>query len=245
MAQWEPWRGCHKCSEGCLYCYIHKGDARRGRDTSSIEKTSSFDAPIRRDHKGNLKMKGGQRVYLCFSSDFLLEEADAWREACWAMIRARPDLDFLFLTKRIERFMACIPDDWGEGYENVTVGCSVENQKNVDRRLGILKDLPIRHKNIICQPLLEAVDLSRYLDGVELVVVGGESDVRGRTLDYAWVLAIREQCIERGVAFSFRQCATHFLKDAKNYTLKTKDLCALARKANINYDPRLGLQDKE
>jgi protein gp37 len=53
---------------------------------------------------------------------------DPWRDECWAMIRQRPDLHFIFLTKRIDRFVQCIPDDWGEGYDNVTVGCTVENQ---------------------------------------------------------------------------------------------------------------------
>ena len=38
MAMWNPWRGCKKCSDGCHYCYIHKGDAMRGVDTGIIEK---------------------------------------------------------------------------------------------------------------------------------------------------------------------------------------------------------------
>lgn len=59
-------------------------------------------------------MKSGL-VYTCFSSDFLLEEADPWRGACWEMIRSRPDCSFLFLTKRIDRFAVCAPDDWGDG----------------------------------------------------------------------------------------------------------------------------------
>jgi len=87
-------------------------------------------------------MKGGQLVYLCFSTDFLIEEADPWRAQCWAMIKERPDLHFLFLTKRIERFMSCIPEDWNGGYENVTVGCTVENQKRADERLKIFSLLP-------------------------------------------------------------------------------------------------------
>ena len=45
MAMWNPWRGCKKCSDGCLYCYIHKGDAKRGVDTSIIEKTKDFAKP--------------------------------------------------------------------------------------------------------------------------------------------------------------------------------------------------------
>lgn len=234
MAMWNPWRGCRRCSEGCRYCYIHKGDARRGVDTEQIVRTKGFDAPVQVKRDGAYRMRGGQTVYLCFSSDFLLEDADPWREECWAMIRRRPDLHFLFLTKRIHRFLACIPSDWGEGYDNVTVGCTVENQANADNRLPLFAQLPVKHKNIICQPLIGPVELERYLGGVELVVVGGESDRNARPLDYAWVLSIREQCIRQGVHFEFRQCGTHFIKDGKTYTLPVRELCSQARKANIN-----------
>ena len=151
------------------------------------------------------------------------------------MILERSYLNFLFLTKRIERFMDCIPDDWNDGYDNVTVGCTVENQDRADYRLSVFKELPIKHKNIICQPLIDGIDLTDYLDNIELVVVGGESDVNARPLDYAWVLAIREQCITRNVHFEFRQCGTHFIKDGKRYTLPTRDLCSQARKANIDF----------
>lgn len=234
MAMWKPWRGCHKYSEGCKYCYIHKGDAKRGVDTGSIVKLDGFDAPVKRNKNGEYRMKGGQLVYLCFSTDFLIEEADPWRAQCWEMIKQRPDLRFLFLTKRIERFMRCIPDDWNDGYENVTVGCTVENQKRADERLKLFSTLPIKHKNIICQPLLEEINIEPYLDGVELVVVGGESDRDARPLHFDWVLSIREQCIRKGVHFEFRQCGTHFIKDGKEYKLSVRELCSQARKAGID-----------
>lgn len=236
MAMWDPWRGCHRYSEGCRFCYIHKGDAKRGTDTDKIVKTDGFDAPIIRKKNGEYKMKSGM-VYLCFSTDFLLPEADGWRGECWDMIRGRSDCRFLFLTKRIERFMDCVPADWGEGYDNVVVGCTVENQERADERLSIFKNLPIRHKNIICQPMISAINLEQYLDGVELVVVGGESDRYARPLRFEWVLGVREQCIKKQVAFEFRQCGTHFIKDGKAYTLQVRDLAAQARKANINYSP--------
>ncbi|MCR1839008.1 DUF5131 family protein [Murimonas intestini] len=235
MAMWSPWRGCHKYSEGCRYCYIHKGDSRRGVDTGKIIKTDNFYAPVAKNKLGVYKMKSGQVVYLCFSTDFLIEEADAWRSECWQMIRERSDLHFIFLTKRIERFPDCIPDDWNDGYENVTVGCTIENQDRADYRLSIFRELPVKHKNIICQPLIERVDLEPYLEDVELVVVGGESDKMARPLDYGWVLDIREQCIAHNVHFEFRQCGTHFIKDGKNYTLNVRDLCSQAKKANINF----------
>lgn len=234
MAMWNPWRGCKKCSEGCLHCYIHKGDAKRNVDTGTIVITKDFRKPVERLKNGSYKLKSGM-VYLCFSTDFLVEEADQWRKECWSMIRERQDCTFLFLTKRIERFMACIPDDWGNGYENVAVGCTVENQKNTDLRLSIFQKLPIRHKCIIAQPLLEKINIEPYLDGVELVVAGGESDAQARPLDYEWVLYLREMCVQKNVDFEFRQCGTHFIKDGKQYRLQTKDLCKQAKLANIDY----------
>ncbi|MGM9590609.1 MAG: DUF5131 family protein [Faecousia sp.] len=236
MAMWNPWHGCHRYSEGCKFCYIHKGDAKRGISTDHIVKTDNFYAPIARKKNGDYKMKSGI-VYLGFSTDFLLPEADHWRAECWDMIKERSDCRFLFLTKRIDRFLDCIPPDWGRGYDNVIVGCTVENQCRADERLPIFADLPIRHKNIICQPMLSSIDLEQYLDDVELVIAGGESDRNARPLNYDWVLAMREQCIRKQVAFEFRQCGTHFIKDGKAYTLQVRDLAAQARKANINFYP--------
>ena len=81
MTLWNPWRGCKKCSEGCLHCYIHKGDAKRGVDTRRIVKTKDFAKPVERLKNGSYKMKSGM-VYTCFSTDFLIEEADQWRDEC-------------------------------------------------------------------------------------------------------------------------------------------------------------------
>lgn len=235
MQSWNPWRGCHKCSDGCLHCYIHKGDYKRNINTNQIVKTKDFYKPIERLKNGNYKMKSGI-VYLCFSSDFLIEEADIWRSECWKMIKERKDCTFLFLTKRIDRFKRVIPDDWNDGYDNLVVCCTIENQKNADCRLEIFKDLPIKHKCITAQPLIEYIDIEKYLDDIELVVVGGESDYQARILDYNWVLAIREQCIKKQVNFEFRQCGTYTLKDHKLYKIPTKELSKQAKLANINYN---------
>ena len=89
-------------------------------NTDEIVKTDNFHAPVLKNKKGDYRMKPGQTVYLGFSTDFLIREADPWRGECWDMIRERRDLNFIFLTKRIERFMECLPGDWGDGYDNVT-----------------------------------------------------------------------------------------------------------------------------
>ena len=122
-----------------------QSSTRKGLNTAEVIRTDKFFAPIEKKKNGEYKIKPGQVVYLCFQSDFLVDEADAWREECWKMIRQRTDLHFLFLTKRIERFMQCIPPDWENGYDNVTVCCTVENQARADERLSIFSGLPIRH----------------------------------------------------------------------------------------------------
>ena len=234
MAFWDPWRGCKKCSEGCLHCYIHKGDIKKEINTNDIVKTKDFYKPIEKLKNGNYKMKSGL-TYLCFRSDFLIEEADAWREECFKMIKERSDVNFLFLTKRIDRFSKCLPDDWSDGYDNITVRWTIENQKNVDYRLSIFKDLKIKHKCITAQPLLENIDIEKYLDDIELVVVGGEPDINARHINYDWLLNIRKQCINKNINFEFRQCGTNFIKDGKSYHLEVKDLMKQAILANINY----------
>ena len=225
MAMWNPWHGCKRYSEGCKYCYIHQGDKKRGINTNNVFVTKDFNKPIEKFKNGKYKIKEGSLVYLCFSSDFLIEDADKYRKECFEMIKTRNDLTFLFLTKRIDRFLECIPNDWGDGYDNVVVCTTIENQNNADYRLNIFSSLPIKHKCITAQPLLEKIDIKKYLDDIELVVVGGESDINARQLDYEWVLDVREQCIRKNVNFEFRQCGTHFLKDGKMYTLNTGDLC--------------------
>ena len=236
-ASWNPWHGCTKISAGCKYCYVYRQDEMYGADTSSreVRKTANFSLPVKLKRDKSYKIESGKLVYTCFTSDFFVDGADEWRAEAWAMIREREDLDFFIFTKRIDRFKIGLPDDWGNGYKNVIIGCTVENQEMADYRLAIFQELPIKHKNIICQPLIEAIDIRKYLGGVELTVVGGESDKNARPLSYEWVLSIRQQCISQNCAFEFRQCGTHFIKDGKQYTLKVKDLGSQARKANINW----------
>lgn len=234
---WNPWHGCRKFSEGCRNCYVYRIDGRHGRDSSEIKQTANFDLPVRKKKRTDeYKIPSGTLVYTCFSSDFLLEEADEWRQEAWQMMRTRNDLHFLFITKRIDRLQHCLPEDWGEGYENVTICCTVENQDRADFRLPVYKAAPIKHKIIICEPLLTRIDLSPYLGTwVEQVVVGGESGVEARVCHYDWVLEIRDLCIKENISFWFKQTGTKFVKDGKFYFVKRRLQHAQARKAGINF----------
>ncbi len=236
MPTWNPWHGCRKISPGCQNCYVYRIDARHGKDSSLVSKTGDFNLPLKRDRAGAYKLSGTETVYTCFSSDFFIEEADEWRPEIWRMIRDRADLRFFIVTKRIHRFHVGLPDDWGGGYENVTICCTAENQDRADSRLPILLAEPIRHKSIICEPLLEALDLSSYLTcEIEGVTVGGESGNGARLCRYEWVLALREQCVRAGVHFFFKQTGARFEKGGKVYWISRRFQHSQARKAHIDY----------
>ena len=142
-----------------------------------MRRTAAFDLPVRRDRTGRYKIPPGQTVYTCFTSDFFIEEADAWRGEAWAMIRERSDCTFLMITKRIDRVAACLPADWGEGWPHVVLCCTCETQERADYRLPIYLSLPLCRREVICEPLLERLDLSRYLaEGrIDSVSCGDES----------------------------------------------------------------------
>ena len=235
---WNPWHGCHKYSEGCRHCYVYRRDDKIGKDASVVTKTASFDLPLKKARDGSYKIPSGRTIYCCMTSDFFIEDADEWRPELWRIMRERDDLHFIIITKRIVRFFDCAPADWGDGYPNVTLMCTVENQKEADKRLPVFRDVPARHKQIICEPLLSPIDLTPYLaDHIEGVSVGGESGYGARVCDFDWVLDLRRQCVLAKVAFSFHQTGARFRKDGVLYRIPRKLQHQQARKAGINYRP--------
>ena len=104
-----------------------------------------------------------------------------------------------------------------------------------DERLPLYRELPIRHKSIICEPLLEAIDFHDALGSwCEQVSVGGESGRDARVCDYDWVLNIREQCIKSNVPFHFKQTGAHFRKDGRLYNIPRNQQMAQANRAGVD-----------
>ena len=209
---WEPWTGCYPASDGCANCYFYGPHAKR-HGQNAVTKTDKFDWPVKRNGKGDYCIKGGKILTTCFATDFFLPEADEWRADAWAMIRKREDIDFLILTKRIDRFPTSLPADWGAGYDNVNIGCTVETQALADYRLPLFLSYPMKRRFVACAPLLEAIDLAPYLHGVDHVTVGGETGREARLCDCEWVLDIREQCAAAGKTFWFKGTGSLFSHD--------------------------------
>lgn len=236
MVFWNPWHGCKKISAGCANCYVYGRDAEYEKDSSKVVKNADFDLPVRIKKDGTYRLFSDDGIIAtCFTSDFFLDEADPWRAECWKMIKKRFDLDFFIITKRIDRFLCCVPDDWGEGYPNVIMGCTVENDEMAKFRLPIFKDAKIKRKTIICAPLIEKIDLSPFLGSwVNEVSVGGESGRNARVCDYSWVLDIKRQCDSAHVPFSFHQTGALLKKDGVIYRIPRNMQHIQAKRAGIN-----------
>ena len=75
MPLWNPWHGCTKCSTGCRNCYVYRRDAEFGKDASVVRKTASFDLPIKRDRKGNYKLKPEDGTVMTVRGKLILQPA--------------------------------------------------------------------------------------------------------------------------------------------------------------------------
>ena len=82
---WNPWHGCHKTSAGCAHCYVYRMDGKHGKDANLVTKTNDFYLPIAHLRNGSYKIPPESFIWTCFTSDFLLEDADAWRPEAWRM----------------------------------------------------------------------------------------------------------------------------------------------------------------
>lgn len=233
---WNPWHGCHMYSPGCMNCYVYRRDRSVGRDAGLVRKTADFDLPMRKAKDGNYKLPPQAEVFTCGTSDFFLEEADPWRAQAWRFIAQRPDLKFLIITKRIERFHVALPDDWGGGYPHVTIGCTCENQDRADYRLPMFLEAPIAHRTIIAEPLLESINFEPYLDAqrIERLIAGGESGDAARLCRHAWMLDIRRQCVQAQVPFTFKQTGARYEKGGRIYNVPRGQQSTQARKAHLS-----------
>ena len=236
---WNPWHGCIKCSEGCEHCYMYYLDRTRDKFGGDIYKTKNgFNYPLQRKKDGRYKIQSGEQIRVCMTSDFFLEEADVWRDEAWEMMRRRSDVRFFLLTKRPQRVFDCLPKNWGDSWENIFFNVSCENLRRAAERIPILKQLPFRHKGIMCAPLIGEIDLEPFLgDGqIEQVICGGENYGGARPCNYDWVKKLRRACETHQISFCFIETGSVFIKDGKTYLLEDKRLQSeMAYKSGISY----------
>ncbi len=201
-ASWNPVTGCTKISAGCAHCYAERM-ARRLHAMGQPNYRNGFDVTCHPDALGlPLKWKKPQVIFVNSMSDLFHKAvpAEFIEEIFFTMNQARWHT-FQILTKRADRLLQLAPRlKWTP---NVWMGVTVENDKHVDR-IDRLREVPAAVRFLSLEPLLgplPELDLTR----IDWVIVGGESGPGARPMDPAWVLDLRDQCLNAGVAFFFKQ----------------------------------------
>jgi protein gp37 len=223
------WWGCARVSPACQNCYAETFDRRLGGSHWGVGRPRRVfgDEHWAQPLKWNAKAAASgvrRRIFCSSMSDIFDAEAPPGALArLWNLIRETPNLDWLLLTKRPERIAASLPADWGNGWPNVWLGTTVENQKYADLRLPQLLAIPAVVHFISAEPLLGPLELRRFLQPAEWssprfsaratrltwVIGGGETGARARPLQLEWIRGLRDQCVESGTPFHFKQWGDH------------------------------------
>ncbi len=205
-ATWNPVTGCSKVSPGCKHCYAERlaarlqamGNRRYARGFAVTLHPDLIELPLR--------WRRPRRVFVNSMSDLFHEEIpEAFiRQVFETMARAHWH-QFQILTKRSARLRELssrLP--WPP---NVWQGISIESAAYV-RRVRDLQCVPAAVRFLSIEPLLGPIR-QLPLDGINWVIVGGESGPDRRPVEAEWVRDLRDQCLRAGVAFFFKQWGGH------------------------------------
>ena len=206
---WNPWIGCTKVSPGCDHCYADDmNDRFRWTEwgPKGLRKTTS-DANWRKLAVWNrtAKQDGTIRfVFVASLADVFDNQAPLGaRERMFDIIRECDRLVFQMLTKRPQNIERYLPSDWGEGWPNVWIGISAENQLEYDRRWPILARTQAALRFVSYEPALGPLQFDDGIDP-DWLICGGESGRRARPMKPQWARDMRDQCAGR-LPFFFKQ----------------------------------------
>lgn len=199
---WNPITGCSKCSEGCKNCYAERF-AKRLHAMGNIRYKNAFEVTIHRDiFERPLKWKKSKMIFVNSMSDLFHEKIptkdilsifDIMNKASWHT--------FQVLTKRPERLIEL--NDKINWTDNIWMGVSIENRETIGR-CELLKKSGAKVKFISAEPLLESI-YNINLDGIDWLIVGGESGCGSRPLEKEWVIELKNKSEKSGTAFFFKQ----------------------------------------
>ncbi len=202
---WNPVTGCTKISAGCANCYAEVMSRRlcaMGQDKYK----QGFIPTIHPECLSEpLKWGKPHTVFVCSMSDLFHKDVPfSFIDKVIEVIRATPRHNYQILTKRADRMAKYF--DGKIIPANAWVGVTVDARES-KARIEYLRPLSATVKFLSCEPLLEDLDELNF-DGIDWVIVGGESGGRARPMKEEWVLHIKNQADEQGVAFFFKQWGT-------------------------------------
>lgn len=208
---WNPVTGCDRVASGCDNCYAltlakrlkAMGAEKYQNDGDPRTSGPGFGVTI---HPAVLeqpfKWRKPKVIFVNSMSDlFHAKVPISYVRDIFDVIRETPQHTYQALTKRAHR-MARVADklDWPD---NLWMGVSVEELDVVDR-IESLRSVPAAVRFLSCEPLISGLpDLN--LDGIGWVIAGGESGPQARPINPSWVVDLRDQCVQAGVPFFFKQ----------------------------------------
>lgn len=201
-ATWNPVTGCTKISPGCAHCYAERMALR----LQAMGQANYADGFTLRTHEHMLehplRWKRPKRIFVNSMSDLFHDDVPAeFIQRVFAVMRAANWHQYQILTKRSARLRDLDPIlDWSA---HIWMGVSVENARHAFR-IEDLRRCRAHVKFLSLEPLLGPLhDLN--LNGIDWVIVGGESGPGARPMRPDWVVDIRDQCKRSGVKFFFKQ----------------------------------------
>ena len=204
-ATWNPVTGCTQISPGCAHCYA-KTFAERFRGVPGHPYELGFEPQLRRERLNQpLRWTKPRTIFVNSMSDLFHEDVpDDYIHKVFEVMQAADQHRYQVLTKRAERLAQIAPAlPWPD---HIWMGVSVENQRWTSR-IALLRDTPAAIKFLSCEPLLGPLELD--LNGIDWVIAGGESGPGARPMHPDWVRAVRDQCVESGTPFFFKQWGAH------------------------------------
>jgi protein gp37 len=206
-ATWNPVRGCTKITPGCAHCYAETF-AERFRCVPGHPYEQGFDLRLVPEKLLDpLRLTKPKMVFVNSMSDLFHKDVpDSYVKSVAYVMQLANWHTYQVLTKRSERLADMLRSDLREiAHErHIWWGVSVENRRHGLPRIDHLRDTPASVKFLSVEPLLEdlgAIDLS----GISWVIVGGESGHGARPMTEEWVRSLRDQCLDSGVPFFFKQ----------------------------------------
>lgn len=206
-ATWNPVRGCTKISPGCTHCYAETF-AERFRGVPGHPYEQGFDLKLVPDKLAEpLRWSAAKMVFVNSMSDLFHQDvSDSYIREVVRVMEIADWHTYQVLTKRSERLRDLLKTTLHEPAQrtNIWWGVSVENRKHGLPRIAHLREAPAKVRFLSIEPLLEDLG-SVDFDGIHWVIVGGESGHGARPMKKEWVMNIRDQCLQSGVPFFFKQ----------------------------------------
>lgn len=202
---WNPITGCSKASTGCLHCYAEIM-SRRLKAMGLNKYANGFNITLHDECLNEpLNWKGSHNIFVCSMSDIFHEKVPfEFIDKMFSVIKQTPQHRYQILTKRAEQMAEYFSTR--DVPHNVWLGVTVE-AKATCFRIDFLRTLPASVKFLSCEPLVEDLGILN-LEGIDWVIVGGESGHQARPMQEDWVLNIRKQVEEQGSKFFFKQWGT-------------------------------------